>query len=66
MSSVILGLRAVPQPVIAAVNGPAAGFGLALSQGCDIRYASHEALFRAAFLNIGVSNCGGPAGCFRA
>jgi enoyl-CoA hydratase len=57
MSSLILGLRALPQPIIAAVNGPAAGFGLALSLACDIRYASPEAIFRAAFLNIGVSNC---------
>jgi enoyl-CoA hydratase len=57
MSRLILELRALPQPVIAAVNGPAAGFGLALTLGCDIRYASPEAVFRAAFLNIGVSNC---------
>jgi enoyl-CoA hydratase len=57
MSKLVLGLRALPQPVIAAVNGPAAGFGLALSLGSDIRYASTEAVFRAAFINIGVSNC---------
>jgi enoyl-CoA hydratase len=57
MSTLILGLRALPQPVIAAVNGPAAGFGLALALGSDIRYASQEAVFRAAFINIGVSNC---------
>jgi enoyl-CoA hydratase len=57
MSRLILELRSVPQPVIAAVNGPAAGFGLALSLGCDIRYASRDAVFRAAFINIGVSNC---------
>ena len=57
MSTLILELRALPQPVIAAVNGPAAGFGLALALGCDIRYAAPEAVFRVAFVNIGVSNC---------
>jgi enoyl-CoA hydratase/carnithine racemase len=57
MSRLILKLRATPQPVIAAVNGPAAGFGLALALGSDIRYAAPEAVFRAVFLNVGVSNC---------
>ena len=57
MSRLILELRALGQPVIAAVNGPAAGLGLALALGCDIRYAAPEAVFRAAFINIGVSNC---------
>ena len=57
MSKLVLGLRALPQPVIAAVNGPAAGLGLALSLGCDIRYAATTAVFRAAFINIGLSNC---------
>jgi enoyl-CoA hydratase len=57
MSTLVLGLRALPQPMIAAVNGPAAGFGLALALGCDIRYAAVSAVFRAAFINIGVSNC---------
>ena len=57
MSTLILKLRSTPQPVIAAVNGPAAGFGLALALGSDIRFAATEAVFRAAFLNIGVSNC---------
>ncbi len=57
MSKLVLALRALPQPVIAAVNGPAAGLGLALSLGSDIRYASTAAVFRAAFINIGLSNC---------
>src|SRR5690242_21801967 len=48
MSSLILRLRDTPQPIIAAVNGPSAGFGLALALGCDIRYAARSAVFRAA------------------
>jgi enoyl-CoA hydratase len=57
MSRLVLRLRATPQPVIAAVNGPSAGFGFALALGSDIRFAARSAVFRAAFLNIGVSNC---------
>src|SRR5436309_64212 len=57
MSTLVLALRALPQPVIAAVNGPAAGFGMALALASDIRYASAQAVFRVAFINIGVSNC---------
>ena len=57
MSTLVLALRRLPQPVIAAVNGPAAGLGFALTLGCDIRFAAREAVFRAAFINMGVSNC---------
>jgi enoyl-CoA hydratase len=57
MSRLVLKLRETPQPVIAAVNGAAAGFGFALTLGCDIRYAAPEAVFRAIFINVGVSNC---------
>ena len=57
MSRLILRLRATPQPIVAAVNGPAAGFGLALTLGSDIRFAAPESIFRVAFVNVGVSNC---------
>src|SRR5438270_6699644 len=56
MSRLVLRLRRTPQPVIAAVNGPAAGLGIALALGSDIRYAASEAVFRVAFINIGVSH----------
>jgi enoyl-CoA hydratase len=50
-------LRRLPQPVIAAVNGPAAGGGFALVLGSDIRLAATSARFNAAFVRIGLSAC---------
>ncbi|GAC1588149.1 MAG: enoyl-CoA hydratase-related protein [Acidimicrobiales bacterium] len=50
-------LRRLPQPVIAAVNGPAAGGGFALVLGSDIRIAGFSARFNAAFVRIGLSAC---------
>jgi enoyl-CoA hydratase len=57
IASLIPHLRSLPQPVIAAVNGPAAGGGFALVLGSDIRIASSSAKFNAAFIRIGLSAC---------
>jgi 2-(1,2-epoxy-1,2-dihydrophenyl)acetyl-CoA isomerase len=55
----IVDLRRIPYPVIAAVNGPAAGAGFSLALACDIRIASDAAFFAPAYGRIGASPDGG-------
>jgi enoyl-CoA hydratase len=55
LDDVILALRKMHQPVIAAINGAAIGGGLCLALACDIRVASSGAYFRAAGINNGLT-----------
>ena len=50
----LLAMREAPQPIIAAVNGAAAGAGMNLALGCDLRIASTAAKFTQAFVKRGL------------
>jgi 2-(1,2-epoxy-1,2-dihydrophenyl)acetyl-CoA isomerase len=56
---IILAVRELPKPVVAAVNGPAAGIGCALALTCDLIVAGESAFFLLAFVNIGLVPDGG-------
>ena len=57
----ITGIRRMPKPVVAAVNGPAAGIGLSLALACDLVIAAESAYFSLAFVNIGLVPDGGSS-----
>jgi 2-(1,2-epoxy-1,2-dihydrophenyl)acetyl-CoA isomerase len=58
---IITGVRRLPKPVIAAVNGPAVGIGCSLALACDLIVARESAYFLLAFVNIGLVPDGGSS-----
>src|SRR5438045_3322775 len=50
----VLAIRALEKPVLAAVNGAAAGAGMSLALACDVRIAASSASFVPAFIKIGL------------
>jgi enoyl-CoA hydratase/carnithine racemase len=59
LHTAIVDLRRIEVPVIAAVNGPAAGAGFSLALACDLRIAAEGAFFAPAYGRIGASPDGG-------
>jgi 2-(1,2-epoxy-1,2-dihydrophenyl)acetyl-CoA isomerase len=55
----IAGIRRLPKPVVAVVNGPAVGIGCSLALACDLVLAAESAFFGLAFVNIGLMPDGG-------
>jgi 2-(1,2-epoxy-1,2-dihydrophenyl)acetyl-CoA isomerase len=58
---VIAGLRRLPKPVLAAVNGPAVGIGCSLALACDLIAARESSYLLLAFVNIGLVPDGGSS-----
>ena len=59
-ADLVLEMRRLPQPIIAAVSGPAAGGGMCLALASDVILADESAAFTPSFINIGLS--GGEMG----
>ncbi len=58
---IIVGLRELPKPVVAAVHGPAVGIGCSLALAADLVLAAESAYFLLAFVNIGLVPDGGSS-----
>jgi 2-(1,2-epoxy-1,2-dihydrophenyl)acetyl-CoA isomerase len=56
---ILTGIREMPKPVVAAVNGPAVGIGCSLALACDLILAAESSYFLLAFINIGLVPDGG-------
>ena len=56
---VIAGIRRLPKPVVAAVNGPAVGIGCSLALACDLVMMAESAFLGLAFVNVGLMPDGG-------
>jgi enoyl-CoA hydratase len=57
ISEIVIAMRRCPQPIIACVNGAAAGGGFALALASDVRIATPNLKMNAAFIRIGLSAC---------
>src|SRR5215207_4816607 len=58
---IIIGIRRMPKPVLAAINGPAVGIGCSLALACDLVLATESAYLLLAFVNIGLAPDGGSS-----
>lgn len=57
--AIIRAIASAPKPVVAAVDGPAVGFGCDLALACDLRLATPRAYFQEKFVKIGLMPDGG-------
>lgn len=57
ISEIVIAMRRCPQPIIACIDGAAAGGGFALALASDVRIATPRARMNAAFIRIGLSAC---------
>ena len=57
ISEIVIAMRRCPQPIVACVNGAAAGGGFALALASDVRIATPSLKMNAAFIRIGLSAC---------
>lgn len=57
IAEVVIAMRRCPQPIVAMVQGAASGGGFAIALGSDVRLATPDAIFNAAFIKLGLSAC---------